>query len=240
MNSNRKRSYGAYASKAGTASLYSGKKRYVARLPKSIRSLGPISRQAIRTGGWANPARGGELKFLDVSNNTGPTVDVATFGAGVLLNGCANGSDASSRIGRKIVLKSVLVRYQFAMAPTSTFSSPFRIMVVYDKQANAAAPAITDILLTDHFSSQNNLSNRDRFVTIFDHVTQGCGNQSEFSISGVLYKKLNLETMFNGGSAGTVGDITSGSLYMFVAQTGRIGTASPTQATRIRVRFDDV
>ena len=60
------------------------------------------------------------------------------------------------------------------------------------------------------------------------------------SVGGVIYKKLNLETMFNSGSAGTIGDITSGSVYLFVAQTGGILVANPIFNWRARVRFTDV
>lgn len=226
-SSNRKRSYSV------TAQFK--KPRLVAPAAASSSFV----RQSKATGGWASYGRKPELKFVDTVNNTSPTAAVATFGTGVLLNGMATGATASDRIGRRVVIKSLLMRYQFAMTDTSTFGSPIRILIVYDKQANAAAPAITDILLTDHFSSQNNLSNRDRFVTICDVITTELGNQGQFNSAGVVYKKLNLETMFNGGSAGTIADITSGSLYMFVAQTGRIGVLGPSQATRIRVRYDD-
>lgn len=216
------------------------KDRQQATYQKRSTPKSSTDRQAMRTGGWANPSRSGELRFIDNVNNTGPTIGVSTFTTGLLLNGCAQGSDASSRQGRKIVLKSILCRYSFAMTSTSTFGSQFRILIVYDKQANAAAPAITDILLTDNYSSQNNLSNRDRFVTVFDHITDSISNSGNFTCSGKLYKALNLETMFNAGSAGTIGDITTGSLYMFVAQQGLIGVANPTQMTRIRVRFEDI
>lgn len=200
--------------------------------------------QAIRTGGWANPSRGGELKFVDTSITTAIAFGSAAFTAGTLLNGLANGSDASTRIGRKVNIKSLLIRWSFATATTTTWDSNFRILVVYDKQANAAAPAITDILLTDNFNSQNNLSNRDRFITLADFMTPrnvgGSNNSCVAADNGVIFKKLNLETMFNAGSAGTIGDITSGSIYYFVAQTGAALVANIAQSTRVRIRYTDI
>lgn len=197
--------------------------------------------QAYRVGAIAT-SRQGEAKFIDVSNNTSTTAGSAAFSAALLLNGMAPGSDASSRIGRRVTIKSLLIRYAFMGASTGTWGSPMRILVVYDKQSNAAAPAITDILLTDDYSSCNNLSNRDRFVTIFDNITGGCGGGGgePSTASGVLYKRLNFETMFNAGSAGTIADITSGAIYMFVATTNRVTVAGHTQATRIRLRYTDV
>jgi len=212
-------------------------------LKSNNRSLGPVSQQAMRIGGWANPSSGGELKFIDQVNNTSTTAGSAAFGAAILLNGCVPGSTASDRIGRRIHMKSLLMRWEFAAAGTTTWGGKVRILIVYDKQANAATATITDILLSDHVSSQNNLSNRDRFVTICDYLTPneiGGGSATPGSDMGVIYKKLNLETMFNAGNAGTIGDITSGSLLMFVATDARVTTAGLTQATRIRVRYTDV
>ena len=114
-----------------------------------------------------------------------------------------------------------------------------RIIVVYDKQANATAPAITDVLVADSFIGQNNLNNRDRFVILCDQISAPIGAQSDSSVGGVIYKKINLETMFNAGSAGTIGDITSGSVYLFVAQTAGIGIANPSFNWRARIRFQD-
>ena len=204
-----------------------------------LAGLSGTSAQALRTGGWANPSRGGELKFIDTNASTAVTFAVSTFATGVLLNGCAQGSDATTRIGRKLVMKSLLLRYSWNMASTSTGGSPVRIIVVYDKQANATAPAITDVLVADSFIGQNNLNNRDRFVILCDQISAPIGAQSDSSVGGVIYKKINLETMFNAGSAGTIGDITSGSVYLFVAQTAGIGIANPSFTWRARIRFQD-
>jgi len=196
--------------------------------------------QAVRIGGWANPSRGGELKFVDTSFSTDPAFGSTAFTAGTLLNGIANGSDASTRIGRKVTIKSLLCRWSCEMRATSTLGALIRTLIVYDKQANATAPAITDILLADVFNSPNNLSNRDRFVTLVDNVSSALSINGDAAVGGVVYKSLNLETMFNAGSAGTIGDITSGSIYMFVAQSGGIAVASPDYLARVRIRYTDV
>lgn len=219
--------------------------RRALRMYGVMRGMSGTTQQAIRTGGWADPSRMGlgELKFVDTQPTFGPAAGALTFqtpGVSNLINGIVPGSSASQRIGRKVVLKSILIRYTWALAPTSTGGSPLRILVVYDKQANAAAPGVTDILLANEFNSQNNLSNRDRFVTIFDHITEPIAAGETYSVSGTLFKKLNLETMFNAGTAGTIGDITSGSMYITFAQNGNILTASPAATTSIRVRYTDV
>jgi len=194
--------------------------------------------QAVRTGGWANPTSGAEKKFVDVAQTFAPTASAVTFTAGTLLNGVATGTDASSRIGRKAVIKSLLLRVTAAMA-TGTKGGAFRILCVYDKQANATAPAITDILLADAFNSPNNLTYRDRFVTIFDNVTDPVDAGGPNELAFTLYKKLNLETLWNAGTDALIGSIASGSIYLFVAQSGSIATNAPSVTIRSRVRYTD-
>jgi len=198
------------------------------------------TQQAMRIGGWSNPSKGGELKFVDTSINLDPTFNTTSFTAGTLLNGLSPGSDASSRIGRKVTIKSLLVRWSWTLGAMSVGGSSVRILIVYDKQSNATAPGITDILLTDDFLSQNNLSNRDRFVTLCDMITDPIATGANYSVSGVIYKKLNLETMFNAGVAGTIGDITSGSIYCFQAANSSITTASGDFRAKARIRYTDV
>lgn len=206
-------------------------------------TLGPISAQSMRVGGYATSSAP-EKKFVDVSVN-GQALALAantftTPGPTFLLNGLVPDSTATGRIGRKIVMKSLYVRYSFNMAATSTLGAPCRLIVFYDKQANAAAPAVTDVLLADSFLSPNNLSNRDRFVILADEVTEPIGVATGvFTTSGVIYKKLNLETMYNAGTAGTIADITSGSVYIMACQAGPIATAAPVWNFRSRIRYSD-
>jgi len=208
--------------------------------------MGPrssLASQAMRTGGWANPSRGGELKFIDSTQTAVALATAATFLAPIgfrLLNGTTQGTDATERVGRKIVLKSLLVRGSFSLAATSTGGSPLRVLVIYDKQANATAFGVTDALLADEFVSPNNLSNRDRFVTICDQIVDPISAGGDYSRSFTIFKKLNLETMYNSGSSGAIGDITSGSMYILFAQDGKIATAAPTIDWRARVRFEDI
>lgn len=199
--------------------------------------------QAIRVGGWSNPSRmsRGELKFVDTFQTFTPTVGSNAFAiTAAPINGVAQGTSASDRIGRKTVAKSILIRYNGQLAPTSTQGGLFRILVVYDKQANATAPAINDVLLSDNFVSFNNLSNRDRFVTLFDELTDPISTGGPLSCAGRLYKKISLETLYNTGTTGGIGSIQTGSIYVFVAQNAGILTAAASLVVWTRIRYDDV
>lgn len=247
----RTRRGGAY----GGAFAFATSRGYASRVPNSILIARPrrrtytrtrrprmssVKRQSIRTGGWHNPSRGGELKYIDTSIAQNVTFGVATFTAPQLLNGVIQGSDATNRIGRKINLKSIYVRGTWWAGPTSTSGAPLRVIIFYDKQANAAAPAATDLLLASDFTSPNNLNNRDRFVVIADQVLSTISNTGDPTTTMECYKKINLETLFNSGNAGTIGDITSGSLWIMFAQSGQLGTANGQFVYRARVRFDDL
>jgi len=202
--------------------------------------LSAVSQQALRVGGWASPSRMGELKFKDNDLTQSTPIGVVTFSNGLLLNGLIPGSTATTRIGRKVILKSLLMRYSLRIATTSVGGSPVRMLIVYDKQANATAPTILDILEQDQFTSPNNLSNRDRFVTLCDHISDPVSQNGDQAVSGVVYKPLNLETMFNDGVAGTIGDITTGAVWFFFAQTAGIAVTGAAGQWDFRVRYADM
>ena len=215
-------------------------KRAVSSMALAIPS--GTTQQAMRTGGWANPSRmKGELKFKDTTVIIACPASSTVIQAGVLLNGLVPGSGADQRIGRKVVLKSILFRWTTQLSSSSTLGGSVRIIIVYDKQANAVAAAPSDIFSTagPDFNSPNNLSNRDRFVTLSDTITSPMSAQGDWAQCGVIYKRINLETMFNSGNAGTINDITTGSIYVYAAQSGSIGTAAVNLFATARVRYED-
>lgn len=206
--------------------------------PFRARPASNFRQMAVRTGGWSNPVRA-EHKFIDTIATIAIPFTNSTFAGVGLLNGCQQGSDASNRIGRKICMTSILFRWSASLGSTSTGGSPLRIVIVYDKQANGAAPVPLDIFQNNDFESNLNLNNRDRFLVLSDVYTQSMSANGEFATGGKIYKKLNLETVFNSGSAGTIGDITSGSIYAWVSQINTIGTANASFQVACRIRFTD-
>lgn len=187
------------------------------------------------------PGRRGELKYLDVS---GAPQTFTSAGTLVLLNGLVPGTGASQRIGKKIVTKSLLFRGSIGSGDTG--GTPFRGMVrllwIYDKQSNATAPTVAQILESVAAYSPMNMDNRDRFVVLRDKqyaIDQSGGNQSA---QVKLYKRLMIPTIYNAGVAGTVADITSGSIYLLLIGESA-GATVPTNQPIIdftnRIRYDD-
>ena len=163
----------------------------------------------------------------------------AKFGSGVstwaitCLNDCAQGTTATTRIGRKILMKSILVQGSI-VSSTGNFA---RILIVYDRQPNGALPQATDVLTSNTNMAVRNLDNRDRFVILADifpyEQEENLSNPS--ANSGFAYKrfiKCNLETIYN-GTLGTIADIMSGSLLMMTNINGATITGeSGIQRTR--------
>lgn len=178
-----------------------------------------------------------EQKNIDIVV-VAPAVAVAT-GVLTLLNLCAQGVTAVTRLGRRITMKSLFIRGVIELAATTTGYGPWRILVVYDKQANAAAPTATDILAADAYQSFNNLGNSKRFQTLIDKTYDCVGTAGPQSLDVKLYKKLNHGVEFNAGSAGTIADIQTGSIYALVYHTGTYAVAAPTFNVWSRVRFSD-
>lgn len=183
-----------------------------------------------RTGGFygnysqfrrGGPNTGRELKFIDtqISNSAIPTAGTVT-----LLNGVAQGTDYTQRIGRKTIIKSILWNCSvFPNTLNSNNGEVVRLLVVYDTQTNSgSAPAITDILAAADPHSPMNLNNRDRFHVMLD---KKLGMNPVTYSAGVLatgapvtkyitkYKKCHKEIIYS-GTGGTVGSIQTGAIWL--------------------------
>jgi len=218
-----------------------GYKSAAYKMPARVVASGSVFRQTYARPNMTRPSLA-EMKFKDTTASSTITVNAATFttpGATFLLNGLVPDSTATGRIGRRVTIKSLYVRLTFGLLPASTGGSPLRVVIVYDKQSNAAAPAVTDIMAADSFQSPNNISNRDRFITLCDRVTDPIGAAGEFQVALNFYKKLNLGVQFNAGTAGTIADITSGAIYILFAQAAGITTTAPICTWYSRIRYND-
>jgi len=201
-------------------------------------------------------SQGPEKKYVDIAVDASNTVftlgqsSLVTAAAPnqavfQLLNGLALGTTGITRIGRQITIKSFLIRMAVNAASTGS-AGILRLLILWDSQANGAAPSAADVFETSTDSSilvsPLNLSNRERFQVVMDKVYNigGAG-----AVDGVppdtihieKFKKMNKIVTFNGGNAGTVGDIATNSLYMITISTAF--TAAPLTSYHTRIRFTD-
>jgi len=186
-----------------------------------------------------------EKKVIDTAVGS-YTVD--TNGTVSLINGVAQGSDFTNRIGRKWTIMSVQVNGIFG--PNSTTDnatgSLVKCMIIYDSQPNGALPSITDILTEANSAAFMNLNNRDRFKVI---ATHSCAlgpfdNTTTVSLAGGpavsevnIYKSVQLPVI-NDGTTAAIGDIQTGSL-LFVTIGNNGASTGYTFRGAMRVRFVD-
>lgn len=189
------------------------------------------------------PVSGVELKTVDtLAQGTAPVPAAGTL---ILLNGCAQGTDYTNRIGRKTVNRSVYLRA--SLFPITSAASPVgelvRIMCFMDKQPSGSAPAVADVLTSAAVESPQNLNNRDRFVTIFDEVvTLGATNYTAGNISGGMtepkfrtwYKQIQCETIW-GNTGATIASIESNAIYLLLLSD----SGDCNMQWSARVRFED-
>lgn len=155
------------------------------------------------------------------------------------INLIAQGTTATTHIGRKAVMTSVLVRGWFTTASNAT---PPRIVLVYDKETNGATPGATDVFASNDSMAPMNLANSDRFIVVADHspvLANGmlnCTNPTMMNFE--IYRKMRLPLQFNDTTTATITAINTGGLFLCCA-LGDAATTLTTQETYTRVRFID-
>lgn len=122
-----------------------------------------------RTSGYYGRFSGssGEQKFLDTSTSDVDITSTMTFtNIGVI----AVGSGESGRVGRKLTVKSIHVRYQLVLKTATVAintSNIVRCMLVQDTQTNGAQFAANQLFDSDDILSFRNLANSGRFKILF-------------------------------------------------------------------------
>lgn len=180
---------------------------------------------------------GQEFKAVDIDN--GSSVCDST-GAVTLINGVALGTDIDDRIGRQVMLRSVEMKgYVYPTAGTGV-DQIHRVLLVYDRQCNGVAPAITDILKAVSTTAVRNLNNRKRFKILMDKVFPVSASGEANSIhTYTFYRKLRHPMEFNAGNAGTVADIQNGGLFVVTLGTSAPGATAGGSNWTTRVRYND-
>lgn len=182
-----------------------------------------------------------EFKFVDneivVDLNSTPSI--------TLLNAMASGAAVNEHVGREVLLKSIQANLVATATATTGLSQVARIMLVYDRQSNGAAPTITDILTNSNVHAVRNLNNRHRFKIFWDQMVV-LPNRVTATESGQLelvlryYRKLRHPQTFNSTATAVQGAITTGSLFLVCLGELASGATDGTMTGEIRIRFWDV
>ena len=195
-----------------------------------------VMRRVIRHG---YPGRGPsrvEFKAVDTSVN----IACDTTGHVALLNGIARGDDINQRIGRKVVMRSMEVRVESYVTHNTGIDQNHRVLIVFDRQCNATALTVADVLTAVDINSPRNLTNRSRFKILYDNLHHLSSTAEPGSHKVIdMYRRLWLPVTFNSGDDGTVSDIQTGSLYLVVVGNVAAGTSAGAVGGKIRIRYTD-
>lgn len=169
-----------------------------------------------------------------------------------VVNGIAQGITTTTRIGRKVTITSIQVRwnYGFPLAASDNRWGAWRWMLVYDSSPDGVLPSPGLILDDNSFLGNINLNSSERFCILHDEIVPS-KDYGYLPISGTLggqgwagkfyrsYPK-GLEMHFN-ATLGTIADIQKGSIYiMFVNSNNVSGTSASNFYFNVRCRFTDV
>lgn len=171
-------------------------------------------------------AKSQEVKQI-LSSATSAGGSTATL---VLMNPIAQGIDDGQHIGDSVSIKEIAMTMLITQSLAAVSGDTYRVLVVYDKQANGAAPTAANILdnqiggldaiapyNSDYIPPKGGMGTRrftilyDKLIS-FDHFQIAAGGQVQKNLK-FHWGKGNLKTNYIGTGA-TVASIGSGSVYL--------------------------
>lgn len=213
--------------------------------PKAVKRQKTFGRSLAQTQGFASTTRSApEQKNFD-SNVATPIVAAQTTAVRSSIFTPDQGVGPNEHVGRAVECTSLSWKWSSSYAATTAGSSPMRLLVVYDRQPNAALPAVTDIVNQDYINAHMNLANNKRFLVIVNEEFEGMsiqGPNAFFKSGYVSFKRRfngTLRTEFNDVNGGTIADITTGSYVALTWQNGQLITANPVDTLDFRFRYTD-
>jgi hypothetical protein len=169
----------------------------------------------------------------------------------LLLNAILQGSGGTNRTGRQVLCDYLQLRLSFFSNASTTNDTIYRVLVLWDKEARGSAPAVTDLLSStstnllevqssydfDNVPTRFRILKDDTFVVPI-RATLTSTTTVQTQVFKHYHVPLNAKTHFYNTSAGTIGDIDSGSLYLCVIQEN--GSNAPQMGYDSRLVFRDL
>ncbi len=217
------------------------------RIPRNI------SRRAfhvgnLRTKGVLKP----EMHLFETINTSKvlTTTLASVHTAPFCFNVPAQGTTKTTRVGNRIVVKSIFIRGKLAFlgflgaGGLNTRSNRARIIILIDHQCNGLLPVAADILedptLLDSFRDTDNSS---RFTVLYDKVIvshpqvqmDSAGNYATFDRihSFSFYKKLNMLCRYD-GTTSDIANLTDNSITCFAMINKTLCACTFTFTSRMR------
>ncbi len=224
---------------------YGRTKKYSSRIPRRMRGR---YRRTGYYGRYNHPSQSQELKFHDFA--VGDTVVATTGTVSTTLVDINQGTTESNRLGRKAFIRYiqwngyVTMPLEQDVADIGT-GDAVRLLLILDKQANGALPAVTDILKGANIEAYFNLVNQGRFRILWDkHITMNrqvaMTDGTNTASTPQMLRRFSYRRHVNipieySGTTGAITEIRSNNLvYLAISQNGLIGLT----VSFFRFRFD--
>jgi hypothetical protein len=236
---------------ASTAAM---ERKYREYMTKRVRLPGYIplvNRQLIGPNYNRSNVSTNEVKCMDIAiaggaavliNNVVGTEPAAAYTGMTEINVVRQDGTVSGRVGNKIVIKSISIRFGLSTTVIAGAIASFRMLLIYDKQPNGAFPAIGDIImdqpaaLTTSLSSIN-IANKSRFQFIRDNfVTINAGGDQCRIVH--TYAKGRWETEY-GGNVGSIADFRTGSILLLIFYSFQVVGNCSINQMQSRIRYYD-
>lgn len=192
--------------KAGTAAI-----------PYLIKSVG-LLKSLINT----------EPKFVDTTFTT------AVLGTTLLysrLTAIAGGTTDSQRIGNKILLKDLFIRFTIVMNTAAT-STIYRVLLFVDKEADGASPTSPTPLAAASTEAPLDMDESKRFVIIRDQYIPLSINGNR-QIGRKIFATLNFHCDFDGTGSG-IADAKQNQLYLAFISSDNTNQSTVSAYSRVK------
>lgn len=202
----------------------------------------PLQGVVRASGAYRRSAPGSvEKKYHDIHRVRGNL----NLGEVIQLCEIKQGTGDTERIGNKLIIKNINVRFRYKLNTTVNRGSVFRMMLVQDLQCNGTEATEAD-LLDGYYDEANppvfqppvvqsfrNLDNDERFKVLYDKFTTlnhdlvtsgGASDQSQSAVKKIN-KKCNIQINYN-NNTGALTEIRSNNLFLFIFSDLEDGTVT--------------
>jgi len=233
----------------GVVRSYSAPRRMARAYASRVRPVVPGYTRRVGMYGRFNStfgrtSSGTEQKFKDTALSfpaNGGSVGI-TAATGMLNLDLAQGLTASTRIGYKVVIKSIQLKLSFHLAAGATGNDIYHFYLVLDTATNGANPALADIFDAPGTIGEEmrNIASGNRFK-ILKHfqvrLSADAGVAGAFDgdiVQESLYLKCNIPVTYS-GTTGVITEIKTNNLCVVAGSVNAIATCTGSA----RIRYTD-
>lgn len=167
-----------------------------------------------------------DVRYVDNTYTLAGQTTTATL---TLINGVAQGDDSNNREGNATFNKMVTLKGR-VIPNSSTVQQNVRIILLYDKQSNGAAPTAADLLeVPTNVDTMRFWNSRARYRFLWDKTFSVGPHGKNFKI----VKKVRAYTKYGTATTGVIANIVKGSIYVVTLSDAAASTPSVGWVSRV-------